>query len=637
MDTKDTLYRLFSEFPPVTTEQWEEKIIEDLQGADYDRNLVWKTAEGISVKPYYRTEHIRNLAQMGSTPGHYPFVRGVKTKDNSWDIRQCVDISNIMEANHIAINALANGATALSLDVSEVESATDLENLLRNIPHASTDIHFFGSRNYPTLLNLLEEVCRNNSLDLKQFCGSFDFDPISHVLLYGDFYHSESTDFDQAFDLIKVGGHLAPNLRFLSINGHHFHNSGANIVQELAFALASGSDYLALLVQKGLSADKITPHMGFILSSGSNYFMEIAKFRAVRMLWARIAEQYNPAHGGSLMAHIQAITSNWNKTVYDPYVNILRSTTETMAAAIGGVDSITVNPFDAPFKEADDFSRRIARNQQILLREESYLDKVIDPAAGSYYIEQLTAKIATHTWDLFVKVEQLGGMTEAVKKGFVQDEVDRNAGQRRQDVANRRLVLLGTNQYPNPEEQMLEKIQEELFDQEEKPSGVTIYKTLKLERAADGFEDLRLATEIFVEAGNKQPTVFLFTLGNLAMHKAREGFSSGFFGCAGYQVIDNTGFNTVKEGVKVALRLQPSIIVICSSDEEYVEIVPAICQQLKAAGSQAIIALAGYPKDHIEAYKKAGVDDFIHIRSNLQDALAGFHKKLGITDERVAQ
>ena len=631
MESKDNTVKLFSEFPPVTTGQWEEKIIEDLKGADYDKKLVWRTPEGISVKPYYRSEHISALPYLGTFPGHYPFLRGNKTKDNTWEIRQCVEVSNISEANSIALDALAKGATALSLDVSEIESASNLADLLKNIPLEKTDIHYFSSRNYPLLLNQLVDVCKKSNFDIKLLRGSFDFDPISYLLLHGEFYHHESVDFGQAFDLIKLGGKLAPDFRFISINGHYIHNSGGNIIQELAFAMASASEYVALLTGKDLTADEVLPRLNFIFSSGSNYFMEIAKFRAARMLWARIAEQYSPGDKNAMKAYVHAITSNWNKTVYDPYVNMLRTTTEAMAAAVAGVDSITVNPFDTPFKEADNFSRRIARNQQILLKEEVYLDKVIDPAAGSYYIEQLTESLATHAWELFVKVERMGGMTQAVKDGFVQDEVEKNANARRQDMATRRQVLLGTNQQPNQDERMLEKIQEEILDPDEEKTE-TKYKSLNLGRASDAFEDLRLATEIFVDAGNKKPAVFMFTMGNLAMRKARASFSSGFFGCAGYKIIDNAGFKTVEEGVEAVKVKKPDIIVICSSDEEYIEIVPEICKQIKSTDSKAILVLAGYPKDQIDSYKQAGIKEFIHVRSNVLDTLNNFHRKLGIVE-----
>lgn len=630
MESKDNNTQLFNEFPSVTTEQWEAKIIEDLKGADYEKKLVWKTAEGISVKPYYRAEHISKLPYTAILPGQYPYVRSNKTKDNSWEIRQCIDVSNIIEANRIAMNALAKGATALSLDVSEAQSAADVVALLKGIPLDKTDIHYFSSPNYPVLLNQLEEACKLLNCDPKQLHGSFDFDPISYLLLHGDFYHLEFADMNQSYDLILKSKNVGKAFRFISINGHYIHDSGGNTIQELAFAMASASDYVALLTSKGMKVDEITPRITFFLSAGSNYFMEIAKFRAARLLWARIVEQYNPEKPESMMAHINAVTSNWNKTVYDPYVNMLRTTTEAMAAAIASVDSITVNPFDTPYKEADEFSCRIARNQQILLKEEVFLDRVIDPSAGSYYIEKLTESIAAFAWELFVKVEQMGGMTHAVKGGFIQDEVEKNANARRQDVANRRLVMLGTNQQPNQDEYMLEKIQEEVVEREETPTTETKYKTLNLGRASDAFEDLRLATEIFMDAGNEQPSVFLFTTGNLAMRKARASFSSGFFGCAGYKVVDNPGFKTIEEGVKAISEKKPSIVVICSSDEEYMEIVPEICRQLKAVGSEAILVLAGHPKDQIESFKQAGIKEFIHLKSNVLETLAGFQRKLGI-------
>lgn len=632
MDTKETNKKPFTEFPPVSTKEWEAKIIEDLKGANYEKKLIWKTDEGISVKPYYRAEHISHLPHLGAMPGNYPFVRGNKVKDNSWEIRECVDVSNLKDANRIAVHALAKGSTSLSLDVSEVVSVADLAGLLQNIPLAGTDIHYFGSRNYQELLSHLIEHCEKINFNPTLLRGSFDFDPISYVLLNGDFYHNESSGFNQAYNLLQRGNIVAPKLRLISINGHYFHNAGANITQELAFAMASASEYLAFLTEKGLKTDDITPHFNFILSSGSTYFMEIAKFRAARLLWARIVEQYKPEKPESMMSYIQAITSSWKMTVYDSYVNMLRTTTGAMAAAIAGVDSITVNPFDAPFKDASEFSRRMARNQQILLREESYLDKVIDPSAGSYYIEQLTNSIASHAWDLFVKVEQMGGMIQAVKQGFVQDEVEKSALQCQQDLAKRRLVMLGTNQHPNLDECMLENIQEELLNENDLQKTKTKYKTLTLGRATEAFEDLRLATEIYTEAGNEQPKVFLFTIGNPTMRKARAGFSSGFFACAGYKIIDNPGFNTIEEGVKVISENQPSIIVICSSDEEYLDLVPEIYKQLKDSGNQSILVLAGYPKDQIESFKQAGIDEFIHMRSNVLETLSGFHRKLGIID-----
>jgi methylmalonyl-CoA mutase len=632
MDTKENTEKLFSEFPPIATDQWEERIIEDLKGADYEKKLIWKTPEGISVKPYYRSEHVSDLPWLADMPGAYPFIRGNKTYDNSWLIRQSIEVSNLKEANRIALNALAKGANALSLNVAEVESAESLMVLLNEISVEATDIHFFGSRNYPALLNHLMAWCKSQNLSGQNLKGSFDYDPISYVLLHGDFYHAENADLLQGFELLKIGLKFAPNFRFITVNGHYFPESGSNLVQQLAFAMASASEYAAYYTSRGIDAAEVINHINFIFGTGGNYFMEIAGLRAARLLWARIAAQYMPEASKQLSISMHAVTANYNKTVYDPYVNMLRTTTEAMAAAVAGVDSLTVNPFDAPFKEADDFSRRIARNQQILLKEESYLDKVIDPSAGSYYIEQLTDSIAAHAWKLFVQVEAMGGMLKAVKEGFVQDEVEKNTRQRKQDLAARRQVLLGTNQYPNQDERMLDKIQADDAQPEDDSEEAPRYKTLKTGRLADEFEDLRLATEIFTEEGNPQPAVFLFTMGNLTMRKARAAFSSGFFGCGGYKIVDNIGFKTVEDGIAAVQKHQPAVVVICSSDEEYPSLVPEICKQLKEAGSDAIPVLAGYPKELVEQFQQHGIQEFIHMRSNLHETLNNFHQKLGIVD-----
>jgi len=359
--------------------------------------------------------------------------------------------------------------------------------------------------------------------------------------------------------------------------------------------------------------------------------MEIAKLRAARLLWARIVEQYQPASPESAKMRIHSVTASWNKTIYDPYVNMLRTTTEAMSAALGGADMITVLPFDLNYKEPDGFSMRMARNQQIILKEESSLDKVVDPAAGSYYIENLTASLADAAWRLFLEVEEKGGMTEAVQSGFIQNSVAASAAQKNAEIAARRTVMLGTNQYPNMTENMLDKIQ---ADEEEEDAEITdpvpVYKTMEPYRGADAFEDLRLATEIYESEEGHRPHVFLLATGNLAMRKARAGFSTNFFGCAGYKVTDTSGFNTVDEGVKAALEAKADIVVLCSSDEEYADIAPAAARALKAARPEIQVVVAGFPKELVEQLKAAGVDEFIHVRTNVLETLYAFQQKLGV-------
>ena len=625
MDTKKP--KLFTDFPEVTTQQWENLINADLKGADYDKKLVWHTIEGINVKPYYRAEDLDNIAYLNTNPAQAPFVRGNKLDSNNWDIRQDVSVDDIAKANKIAVDAIKKGATAIGLKATNVNTADDMAVLLYNIDLANVKIHFTSSKSYPQTLDCFLSYLKKNAIDASIVKGSVNFDPYSYLLTHGDFYTTLENNMVEAEYLIKLCIRSLPGFKVITVNGHYFHNAGASIVQELAFTLASANDYLYNLKSKGVTVDELAPLFQFSFAVGSNYFMEIAKVRAARLLWAKIVEQYKPESNDAMQVFINNTTSNWNKTVYDPYVNMLRAATEAMSAAIGGADSICVTPFDAPFKDEDDFSDRIARNQQIILKEEAYLDKIVDASAGSYYIENLTDSIANYSWQLFKKVEDLGGFSKAVIAGFVQDEVIKTAQQRDMDIANRKLTILGTNQYPNLLENMLDKIQNDDYEYEDKPSK---YKKLTAYRGSEAFEDLRLATEIFVEEGNKKPAVFMFTYGSLAMRKARATFATNFFGCAGYDIIDNAGFKTIEEGIKAALDSNAEIVVICSSDEEYVEIVPVIAKGLKDANNELTLTVAGYPKEHIEAFKADGIDDFIHVKTNLITSLNEYHKVLGI-------
>jgi len=625
MENKDA--KLFSEFPPISTPEWEAVINADLKGGDYEKKLVWKTLEGIKVKPYYRAEDLENLSFLKANPGEAPYVRGNKTSNNAWDIRQDIDANDIAKANQVALDAVKRGATSVGLRVKEVKTAADMAILMNGIDVTKVKINFISSRSYPQTLDLFLGFLKANAIDAKKVYGSVNFDPFSYLLLHGDYYTTFENNLIEAEYVLHLCEKSLPNFKVITVNGHFFHNAGASLVQELAFTLASANEYLYKLISKGSNVDELTPNFVFSFAIGSNYFMEIAKIRAARLLWAKIVEQYNPERKESMQVFIHNTTSIWNKTVYDPYVNMLRTTTEAMSAAIGGADSITVLPFDESFKETDDFSSRIARNQQIILKEESYLDKIVDPSAGSYYIENLTNAIAGFAWDLFKKIEELGGFAEAIKTDFIQNEIEKTALQRNLELSSRKTTLLGTNQYPNLTETMFANIQEIEVESTEKPSK---YKKLNIYRGAEPFEELRLATEIYVNEGNKKPAVFLLTYGNLAMRKARATFVTNFFGCAGYEIIDSNGFNSAEEAAKAALDSKAEIVVICSSDEEYTEIVPVIASRLKSGNAEVNIAVAGYPKDQIEGFKAMGVDEFIHLKSNIITTLKAYQEYLGV-------
>lgn len=614
--------KLFTEFPPVSTEEWMNKVTEDLKGADFNKKLVWRTNEGFNVKPMYRAEDIENLHTTDSQPGEYPFVRGTKT-NNDWLVRQDVEVVCPKEANADARNKVEHGVQSLSFHIkSDDVTVENIATLLAGICPESVELNFNTCvKKSVQLIGILTDYFRSTGVDTEKAQGSVNFDPIGSRML------KRGRDMEEYVKLaaqILAAAAGLPRYRVLPVNAVLFNNAGSYISQELGFALAWGNEWLEKLTEAGFGIDEVAKRIVFNFGISSNYFMEMAKFRAARMLWAQIVKAYDPKCDCAAKMKVHAQTSDFNMTVYDAHVNLLRTQTEAMSAALGGVDSMTVNPFDKPFKKADDFSERIARNQQLMLKEESHFNKVVDPAAGSYYLETLTVSIAEQAWKLFLTVQEKGGFYAAVKNGFVQGEIKTSAEARHAAVARRKEILLGTNQYPNVNELAGDKAaaQESCCCGGGHHTCEKTIETLSFERAASQFEALRMATE----KAAKRPKVFMLTIGNLAMRLARSQFSGNFFGCAGYQIIDNLGFETVQAGVEAAWKAEADIVVLCSSDDEYATFAP----EAKAAiGDRAILVVAGAPAC-MEALQAQGIDQFIHVRSNVLDTLKAFNAKLGI-------
>ncbi|MDE5921321.1 MAG: methylmalonyl-CoA mutase subunit beta, partial [Paramuribaculum sp.] len=396
--------KLFDQFPPVTTAEWREKVEADLKGAPFDKKLVWRTNEGFNVQPMYRAEDIENLSTTDSLPGEYPFVRGTRT-DNDWFARQEIDAADPVAANAKAVEVLGKGITSLGFRMKECDAAT-VAALLKDIDIAKVEINFAACPRHceELCVNLVKYVKDNGAADT--FRGSIDFNPFKKALKHGVAFPGDIAQ--MAASMIAAAADVK-GLRLLGADSVMLSDAGAYIYQELGYALSWGAEWLTLLTDKGLSVDEVASRVKFNMGISSNYFMEIAKFRAARMLWAQIVELYKPASTDACKMAVHATTSKFNQTIYDAHVNLLRSQTECMSAALAGVDSITVTPFDAPYRTPDDFSERIARNQQFLLKEESHLDKVVDPAGGSYYVETLTVAIAKEAWKLFLDVEEKGG------------------------------------------------------------------------------------------------------------------------------------------------------------------------------------------------------------------------------------
>jgi methylmalonyl-CoA mutase len=615
--------KLFSEFPPVPVADWEAKIEADLKGADYEKKLVWRAQDGLKFRPYYTEKDLENLEYLAVLPGVFPYTRGTKVKDNNWYIRQDIKVDDVEKANEKALDILMKGVDSIGFILDEEREYTkeDLDALLKNIFAEIVEINFVCGNNALVVMENHHEMLQRYNRDFGKINGSLDYDPLGRLATTGRFYNGEDADFELCKKMIEIATHL-PHFSVLNVHGQHFHNAGASIVEELAFSLAVGSEYLTQLSERGLSVNQIAPNIKFNLAVGSSYFMEIARIRAARHLWSHIVKAYGAGNEAVCRMNLHAITSRWNMTAYDPHGNMLRTTTEAMSAAIAGIDSMTVRPYNFAFEEPNDFSERIARNQQLLLKEESYLDKVVDPAAGSYYIENLTASIAEEAWKLFLETEAMGGFLQALKEGFVQDRIKETANERRLNIATRKEMLLGTNQYPNFDESSRSVFTE--TSAAEGKSGEV--EPLVMFRGAEGFEKLRGATDKWSEK-KKRPAAFMFTYGNLSMRIARSQFSRNFFACAGFETIDNLGFKTVEEGIEASVDSKAEIVVLCSSDDEYPDFAPEVA---KALNNKAIIVIAGYPKDSMELLKEAGVGDFIHLRSNVLETLENFQKRLGI-------
>jgi len=614
----DCKEKLFSEFPPISTEKWLETITVDLKGADFEKKLVWKTNEGFKVQPFYREEDLSGL-DTNSKPGEFPYVRGTKPC-NVWNVRQTIDATDRKAANTKALDVLNKGVDSLHFALGkEAPSVAEIQVLLGGIQADCVELTFClcPCNACEFAENLIAYFTKKN-YDLSTLRGGIAFDPMAAAIKKGALKCEAMT---AAAKLVAI---LAPMKKFrcLNVSAMKLADSGAYCYQELGYALAWGNEYMRTLTEAGLAAADVAKKIMFDFSISSNYFMEIAKFRAARMLWAKLVAAYKPActcgkHEDDGICRcatkmvINAHTSLYNQTVFDPYINMLRSQTESMSAAIAGVNSITVAPFDTAYEQPTDFSERIARNQQLLLKEESHFDKVVDPAGGSYYIENLTAALANQAWKLFLETEENGGLMAMINEGKLQEAVNATNKARHEAVAKRRESLLGTNQFPNfneiaGERKPLEKCE----------------STLDTARLASEFETLRLSTE----AAAKRPVVFMLTIGNLAMRQARAQFSSNFFACAGYKIIDNLGFKSVEEGAEAAFKAGADIIVLCSSDDEYATYAP---EAFKAVAGKAIFVVAGAPAC-MEDLKAQGINNYIHVRCNVLDTLKDFNKMLNI-------
>ena len=609
--------KLFSDFTAPSRQEWRDKIEVDLKGADYQKKMVWRTNEGFSMEPFYRKEDVDQLATVNSLPGEFPYVRGNKAADNEWCVRQDIKCESAEKANAKALDVLCKGVDSLGFKIEGKDvNPAFVATLLKGIYLDCVEVNFTTCpRHTAELAQILAEYFRQSGIAAEKIRGSINFDPIEKMLTKGKDLSEMISEAKAVVETLAAW----PNFRAVGVNAYRLTDAGAYSYQDLGYALAWGNEYMQQLTEAGVAPEVAASNIKFNMGINGVYFMEIAKLRAARMLWSQIVSQYTTDKESAKM-HVLAVTTTYNQTLFDSYVNMLRSQTETMSAALGGVESIVVRPFDEPYETPTEFAERIARNQQLLLKDECHFDRMVDVAGGSYFVEELTVALAEQAWKLFLSVEEQGGFLTAVKGGAIQNTINETNQTRHANAGKRKEFLLGTNQFPNFTEKSEGKKPRECQCGCGTECGTL--PTIQPTRLASDFETLRLTTE----KAKKVPVAFMLTIGNLAMRQARAQFSCNFLAAAGYKVIDNLGFPTVEEGVDKALEAGADIVVICSSDDEYAEYaIPAF----KYLNGRAMFVVAGAPAC-AEDLKAAGIENFIHVRVDQLKTLKEYNAKLGI-------
>ncbi|MBO4401457.1 MAG: acyl-CoA mutase large subunit family protein [Selenomonadaceae bacterium] len=684
------------EFEIPSYDAWKEACIELLKGAPFEKKMYTKTYEGITFDPMYFHADTEPIQPKNSYPGAGDYLRGATAKgyvNAPWGIAQACDETFPAENNELLKHEIDKGstiyhvkldcATKKAKDARECErpgcggvsltTLGDVETLLNGLKLDKYPLYVYAGESSAPILALIAAAVKDVS-KLRGFVGA---NPIAELASNGKLNQPLDKLYDEMAAVAKWAVKNAPELKTVFVNSDVFSNGGSNDVQELAYSLAAAVTYIREMLKRGLTIDEAAEQIQFGVSIGANFFMQIAKLRAIRPIWAEIVK----AFGGSESVqhiHLTARPASFFKTVYDPYVNLLRGTTQLFSAVVGGLESYENAPFDEPVRKGDEFSRRIARNMQIILQEEFGLMQPIDPAGGSWAVETLTKQIKEKIWAEFQLIEGKGGIVAALKEGYPQDEIAKILADRFKAIASRRDRIVGNNMYANMLEERLDPRAEDFAENKKArtadiekflagvnskdalakvdannfakvidaaAAGATIaeiraalgtgesetVKTIGVHRWSEKFEALREATEKFKAEKGDNVKIFLANMGPIPQHKARADFTTGFLQVGAFEVLGNNGFESVEAAAEAAKNSGADAVVICSTDATYPEIVPALAPKLHEVLPNATVYLAGTaPAELVETYKAAGIDDYINIRSNCYQTLTAMQKKKGM-------
>jgi methylmalonyl-CoA mutase len=682
MNETATASLTLEEFPRTTYAEWRAAAEESLKGAPFEKKLIARTHEGIDLQPIYNQSDLDALQLPEGWPGLPPYTRGTKPvpdRFDPWLVAQELpygDVDTFNEAARAdlmrgqnALNLLLDVATRRGLDPDQADAAqvsqcglsisllNDLERALNEIHTGAIPVMVWAGASALPLLGAFVALAERQGVAVNELRGGVLADPLTEYARDGKLPLSIAAAYKEIAETIRWTDAAGCPFRTVGVQGGVWADSGANAVEELAFALATATEYVRALLKEGVPIDAITPRFLFEFSLGSEIFPQIAKLRAARLLWAKIVEAFGGKHGAMF---IHGRSSILNKATLDPHTNMLRATAEGFVGAIGGADSFHVAAFDEPIRPPDTFSRRIARNVHVILAEECGFVEPIDAAGGSWYIETITHQIAQKAWELFQEIEAKGGMQSALINSIPQVAAAKSAEKRRAAAATRRDGLIGVNLFPNPMEKPLDaphsdyaathagRVAAVKGTRKETPvsglrdvasvaaawkggaslnqivsglkrSGVleNDIQRIRVVRVSEAFEALRAKARNYAEDhGGNQPKIWLASFGPPKQCKARADFSSGFLAPGGFAIEGGLGAKSIEEAVEAAVAAAPLAVVICSSDDTYPEIVPAFVPALRAKMPDVRVILAGYPAEQIVAHEAAGVNDFIHVKLN---------------------
>jgi methylmalonyl-CoA mutase len=582
---------LFSEFPAVSRAEWKNKAVAELKERPYD-TIVWHTPDGFDLDPWH--SHEEKAEQLELPP--------CKTV-NSWKNCHRITVLDPQSANKAALKCFELDAAALEFLITDPALFTpvNLTRLLGGIKTSAVAIYFSG--NLPPAAELLKTLAALEGFTISSG-GILSATPLN------------SKEQDQK--LFSYAESL-PAFRFLSVDTIPFHDKGSTAVQEIALALAGLSDYLHRFLQAGIPADSILAAMEIILPVGSSHFIELAKPRALRYLLQHILKAYGAS--GSTHPRLFARTSERNRSLLDPYTNMLRLTTEAVSAILGGYDTLQIAAFDTGLSVKSDIAERITGNIHLILKEEASLDRVVDPAHGSHYLEAMTRKLAESAWTLFKKIEAAGGMAEAINCGIIEGWIAEASAKRQHNLNNRKKTLIGINRYPWP----LTAEQEENIDALE----VALEKLPEGNETA-GYELLRLKSRSCSLKSGRTPSLFIWMQGNPAISFQQAAFAEDFFKCAGFDVAGRATLPLEESAYSSALQSKPDIVVLCIAEKDPVPTAETLCKRLHILDEGIIIVMAGKPPEEKERLFAAGLDSFIYTGVNVLEMLKSYQRKTGV-------